>query len=153
MLPHMGPEDADIGADVDAAQIMSEVREEVARKRAEGLYPREVVLEIDSARNDAGHLPEAGLDAALAELRLSAQFSSEVGTESSKRFVAPAVERVKSLIQSTVKWYVGAVLDQIRLFSENSIHTVSIMARRLQELESRLEELEKEVREPQAKAD
>jgi len=141
----MGPDDADIGADLDVEQIMADVSSEVERKRKAGSYPREVVMDIESSAINQAHSAGSGLDGAIAELRLSAQFSSEVETASSKKFIAPAVERVKSLIQSTVKWYVGAVLDQIRLFSDNSVQAMTLMARRLEELEARLESVESKI--------
>lgn len=133
-------DDLSVGTDVDVEALMADIRSEVTRKREAGLYPPDVLAEIDYALADGGGRSDA-LHSALAEMRRTTGFTAEVTTESSKRLIAPIVAGTKRAIRSGMRWYVTGALQQVQTFAGHTVRAVGLLADRVVRLEERLEAL------------
>lgn len=130
---------------IDVARVYEEIRAEVTRKRAEGLYPPEIEAEIDSTAGIEAWGDRETLTRAISQLRQASSFTSVVSTDSSKPYVAPALSGIKRVIQRTTQWYISAILDQLRIFAEMTIRTSKLLADRSTQLESRINAIEAEL--------
>jgi 2-polyprenyl-3-methyl-5-hydroxy-6-metoxy-1,4-benzoquinol methylase len=118
-----------IGAQVDTLALMEEIRAEVARKRAAGAYPPDIVHELDDLSHGL-HDPGDALRSALNDLRRTSGFTPEITTASSKPVVAPVVSRSKRAIRAGLRWYLSGILQQITTFAGNVARTVALLADR-----------------------
>lgn len=136
-----------IGADVDVGTLMAEIRAEVQRKREAGLYPPAILAELDLVSQLRGG--DAELRIALEGLRQSAEFTPDVTTASSKRFVSPVATTFKRGVRASVGWYVGAILQQLEVFAARVVRAIVTVADRadsqLSELRSGRDELLRKV--------
>ncbi|HEY0408909.1 MAG TPA: hypothetical protein VGE42_01445 [Candidatus Dormibacteraeota bacterium] len=113
---------------VDVAALVAEVEAEVARRRAAGEYPEELLLRLraDFAVEEEGEPPEA---LAIVE--------SSRPLRSTRPVVGPAVVFGKRALRRLLSWYVHpAVHDQNRF-------NLALL-RDLRALEARLERLERQ---------
>ena len=113
---------------VDVAALVAEVEAEVARRRAAGEYPEELLLRLraDFAVEEEGEPPEA---LAIVE--------SSRPLRSTRPLVGPAVVFGKRALRRLLSWYVHpAVHDQNRF-------NLALL-RDLRALEARLERLERQ---------
>ncbi len=125
-----------IGADVDVSALMEEIRAEVARKRRQGMYPPEVLEEIETV--SGSQTADDLLALSLMRVRQSAGFSTAVTTASQMGVAAPIASGFKRMVRGSVRWYMIGVLQQVEEFAANIVHTVSLLAERVRLLDSRL---------------
>lgn len=128
--------EVEIGADVDVKAIMAEVKAEVERKKREGLYPPEVLEELDAL--GAGREMDQ-LTRAILGLRHVVSFHTAVSTASRIPVAAPLAASFKRAVRSAVQWYVSAIVQQIEQFGANVIHVLNLVAERLRALEERVD--------------
>lgn len=131
-----------IGADVDVRALMEEIREEVERKREQGVYPPDVLAELDALRAPDTSFGDDALDRTIVDLHRTSGFSPEVTTASEKPVVAPAVSAAKRGILALMRWYLSGVLHQISTFAGNVVRAVRLLRDRTAALAERLDELE-----------
>jgi hypothetical protein len=140
-------EPVSIGADVDVSRLMEEIREEVLRKRREGIYPAEVAEEVD--RVLGGGLSAADtedlFDRALLDLNRDSMFTPLVSTGSDRPVVGRLITFLKSVIRRAVGWYISGVLDQVRKFASRVIFTFRLLSDRLTRVEQGVSRAEREV--------
>jgi SAM-dependent methyltransferase len=132
--------DVEIGADVDVARIMSDIRSEIARKREAGLYPPEVLEEFDAAVSSTGK--EDALSTALMTVRQSAGFTTAVTTDSELPVVAPVAASFKKAIRGSVRWYINGILQQVERFAASVVYALRLTSDRVRELETGAGELD-----------
>lgn len=132
-----GRSEVAVGADVDVRALMAEVHAEVERKKQAGLYPPEVLEELDLI--GAGTADDA-LTRAVLGLRHGVSFDTTVPTASRVPVMAPVAASFKRAVRSSVRWYVSAVVQQIEQFGANVIHVLNLVADRLRGIEERAEE-------------
>lgn len=126
-----------VGADVDVRALMDEVRAEVARKREQGLYPPEVIEELDLSAGSGSS--DDLLTLSLIRLRQSAGFSTAVTTASQMGLAAPVASSFKRVVRGSVRWYMVGILQQVEEFAAGAVHTMSVLADRVRRLEERLD--------------
>lgn len=124
-----------VGADVDVVKLVDEIRAEVTRKAAAGLYLPEPMLDIEAAAADP-------LDTRLLALRDAASFSTEPPTISSRRRLAGAVSVAKRVIALALRWHTCWLVGQLHTFASNAVLATSSVVRRLHEQEAALATLE-----------
>lgn len=136
-------QEVEIGADVDVKAIMAEVKAEVERKKREGLYPPEVLEELDAlgASREVDQLTKAILG-----LRHGVSFDTAVSTASRIPVAAPLAASFKRAVRSSVHWYVSAIVQQIEQFGANVIHVLNLAAERLRELDEGAEHVQTSIR-------
>lgn len=124
-----------VGAEIDVRALMQEIQAEVSRKRRQGLYPPEVLQELEtvSGTQTADDL----LALSLMRVRQSAGFSTAVTTASQLGLAAPIASSFKRVVRGSVRWYMIGVLQQVEEFAANIVHTVSLLAERVRLLDSR----------------
>jgi hypothetical protein len=125
MMP--APDSSSLDVTPDAATVVSELKAEVARRRAAGEYPADLV-----ARLDVQFEPLA----AEQPIEALAHLETVRPVVSARTRLAPAAIFVKKLIRRSVAWYV-------RPLAEDQTRFNFAVARRIYQLESRLEELER----------
>lgn len=125
-----------IGADVDVRELMEEIRAEVARKRRQGMYPPEVLEELETVTGS--QTADDLLALSLMRVRQSAGFSTAVTTASQMGLAAPIASSFKRVVRGSVRWYMVGVLQQVEEFAANIVHTVSLLAERVRLIDSRL---------------
>ncbi|MGH9281029.1 MAG: class I SAM-dependent methyltransferase [Acidimicrobiales bacterium] len=135
----------DTAPEVNVKAIMDEVAEEVRRKRAEGLYPPEVLAELEVATLTAGE--EGASDAALlapalADMQRSSHFTALVTTASQKPVVAPVITGARKAMRSGLSWYINGILQQVASFASNTVRAVGLLSDRSDHLDARLVGLE-----------
>jgi SAM-dependent methyltransferase len=129
-----------VGADVDVRELMREIREEVERKRQAGLYPPDLLEELDTVPgSDALADADEALNRAMVLLRQSAMFTSIVETGSQIPLVAPAAAMYKRAIAKSTGWYISAVLSQVQQFAGQTIRVMAMLTDRIQQLDERVQ--------------
>ena len=136
----------------DVEALMAEVEAEVGRKRAAGLYPPDVMVEIDAsappagAGNDRPHQTGADVvSASLVDLQRSSHVSGLVTTASHKPVIAPLISSARRAIRSSLTWYMNGILEQVNKFADNTVRTVGLLSERSLQLDGRIESLERRV--------
>ena len=135
--------------DIDVEAIMTQIRENVARRRAEGAYQEDVEVIADEVFADVMSMPTAGLgvglntqgiDATLAELNMR-WIIREVPFSSSVPVVGKLVVALRNLWNwVSTKWYVRALVQQQVEFNALVAQAFNEM---LLENQSRIEDVEK----------
>lgn len=121
-----------VGADVDVKALMAEVRAEVERKKREGLYPPEVLEELDTI----GAKPGADqLTRALLGLRHGVAFDTAVPISSQIPIVSPLAASFKFAVRSSIRWYVSALVQQFEQFGANVLHVLNLISDRVRKVE------------------
>ncbi|MFP5317094.1 MAG: class I SAM-dependent methyltransferase [Acidimicrobiia bacterium] len=137
---------------VDVKALMAEVEAEVERKRAAGLYPPEVLVELDvpSAADGGGRrvgreADNKAVNSALGDLSRSSHFTALVTTASQKPLVAPLVSGARRAIRSGLTWYMNGILSQLSRFADTSVRAIGLVNERANVLEEHLAQLEDRV--------
>src|SRR5689334_19837595 len=92
---------------IDARAVVAEIEAEVARRRAAGEYPAELLRQLETEFRPATHEP--------------AEVLAVVGTPlrpiSSVRFAGPAVVFMKRVIRRALAWYVQPIASEQTRFN------------------------------------
>lgn len=126
-------------APFDQAQVMAEIREEVARRRAAGDFPPSLERELDLAFDryvPAGSVSSDFIEAVKAADR-AAYINVAVPTESQK----PGVGEVKRVLRKAMAWYLNYLAQQTTAFATASVRALRSLGERLEVAEERLAEL------------
>jgi SAM-dependent methyltransferase len=116
-----GPPIVSVGADVDVQALVEEVQAEVARKVQAGLYPPELMIEVN----------QDPLGMAVVALRDAATFSSVVPVSSGRARFAGAVSVAKRVIAKVLSWHTRWIVDQMHTFGSNAVATSGLVVDRL----------------------
>jgi SAM-dependent methyltransferase len=122
-----------IGADVDVRALVGQIQSEVARKVEAGLYPPELLMDIEAGNDPLG--------AALLALRDAAQFSRAAPTASGRARFSGVVSALKRVIAKALGWHTRWILDQVHTFGSNVVATSSATAELLREHDRALNRL------------
>lgn len=126
---------------------MEAIRAEVIRKRRLGIYPPEVSAEIDDVLVGRGLKGgEEALEKAISDAA-AARFTALVETGSRRPIIGGAVSFTKRLFRRLLLWYMGAVVEQIRVFAFNVARVLRMLNERIITLEQRVEPLSTRVQE------
>lgn len=144
--------DVSIGAEVDVRALMQEIRAEVTRKKREGLYPAAISSQIEGAEDGGSRSSDEEFQHLLTDFRRSIAFTSDVAVVSRQRRLNTIILSLKLVIQRGIRWYVGAIADQIgsalwkvaRLLRHLGTRQKGV-EQRVEALESRLSTLEKAI--------
>ena len=134
-----------VGADVDVQALEQDIRAEVGRKRDTGSYPPGLLSALEAPVGEEERRDDALLTS-LAELKRSANFTSQVTTDSRKPFIGPAVAKSRQLIRSALSWYINGILAQMRSFARHVEGSIGLLADKTKATERRLAALEERVR-------
>lgn len=143
-----------IGEGIDVKALMAEVEVEVQRKREAGLYPPEVLVELDlgtavsgPARTPAEHAHDGrAAAAALGDLQRSSTFTALVTTASQKPVIGPAIAGARRAIRTSLTWYMNGILEQVSRFAGNTVRTTGLVNERVNYLERRIDSLRDDVK-------
>jgi SAM-dependent methyltransferase len=130
-----------VGADVDVQELMREIHAEVARKREAGLYPPDLLSDLDALAGIDSSDPEDEFNRAMELFRQAAAFSARVETGSRLPVVAPLATVYKKVVQKSAGWYIGAILGQAHNFAGHTNRVMGMLADRVRELDERVEAL------------
>ena len=139
-----------VGADVDVKQLMQEIHAEIERKKEAGLYPPDLLQDLDFVAGIEPGTPDDELNRAMDLFRQSTGFTSRVETGSRLPVVAPLATAYKRVVQKGAGWYIGAVLGQAQNFAGHTNRVMGMLADRIHELDERVEELQPDVEEQTA---
>ena len=139
---------------VDVKALMADVEAEVQRKREAGLYPPEVLVELDLgigatgvARPTSEHAHDGrAAAAALGDLQRSSTFTALVTTASQKPLIGPLVSAARRGIRTSLTWYMNGILEQVSRFAGNSVRATGLVNERVNYLERRLDSLRDDVK-------
>jgi SAM-dependent methyltransferase len=130
-----------VGADIDVKKLMQEIHAEVRRKRDAGLYPPDLLADLDGIAGIDPSDPEDEFNRAMELFRQSAAFTSRVETGSRLPVVAPLATAYKKVLQKGAGWYIGAILGQAQNFAGHTNRMMGMLVDRIRELEERIDEL------------
>ncbi len=136
---------------VDVKALMAEVEAEVERKRAAGLYPPEVLVELDVPATAAGgrrigrDADNQAVNSAIGDLSRASHFTALVTTASQKPVVAPLISGARRAIRSGLTWYMNGILSQLSRFADTSVRAVGLVNERANVLEEHIAQLEDRV--------
>jgi len=122
-----------IGADIDVQALVEEIRAEISRKAAAGLYPADL-LQPSAAEPDRFRV-------LLAATRDASDFTADVPISSHRRIAGPWIVRVKRLMLRGLRWYFEALISRFRTFGTNLVNATEQLGERVAEIESELPEL------------
>lgn len=123
----------------DAARVMAEIKDEVARRRAAGDFPPSLERELDLAFDryvPAGSVSSDFSEAVRAADR-AAYINVAVPTESQK----PGVGEVKRVLRKAMAWYLNYLAQQTTAFATASVRAMRSLGERLDLAEASLAEL------------
>jgi SAM-dependent methyltransferase len=126
-----------IGADIDVQALVEEIQAEVARKADAGLYPLDLMLDIE-----ASHEP---LGLALIGLRDAANFSNLPPLDSGRARFAGAVSVAKRVMTKALSWYTRWIVEQMHTFGSNAVATSSAIVDRLHDHDRALTQLRAQI--------
>jgi SAM-dependent methyltransferase len=109
----------------------------VARKTAAGLYPTELLTDIELSQDQLG--------IALVGLGDAAGFSSTPPTASGRARFGTVVSGAKRMISKALGWYTRWMVDQMHTFGANVVATTSNIVTRLREQDAALSEIRHEL--------
>lgn len=142
-----------MNGEVDVKALMAEVEAEVERKRAAGLYPPEVLVELDvpstaaaaGGRRIGRDADNQAVNSAIGDLSRASHFTAMVTTASQKPVIAPIVTGARRAIRSGLTWYMNGILAQLSRFADTSVRAVGLVNERANVLEQHLAQLEDRV--------
>ncbi len=120
-----------MGADIDVRALVDEIRAEISRKAAAGLYPADLLADPRVADPDR-------LRVTLAAAREAGDFSVDVPISSHRRVAGPWIVRVKRLMLRGLRWYFLALASRFRTFGTNVVNATELLAERVADVESEL---------------
>jgi hypothetical protein len=145
-------------AGIDVETFAQDVRAEVDRKREAGRYPADLLAGLEAPVGEKEQEDDAVLTA-LAELKRSSNFTSQVTTESRKPVIGPAVAKARQAIRAGLSWYINGIMAQLRSFSHHVEGSIQLLADRTRAtearaaaLEERVADLERQVRDLEGRA-
>jgi len=127
-----------VGADVDVQALVEEVQAEVARKLEAGVYPPELMREVNQDR----------LGMAVMALRDSAVFSSEPPVGSGRARFAGAVSMAKRVIATALGWHTRWLVDQMFTFGANTVAATTVLLDRVHDHDVALADLRSRLAQP-----
>ena len=127
-----------VGADVDVQALVEEVQAEVARKVEAGLYPPELMIEVN----------QDPLGMAVVALRDAASFSNLVPVSSGRARFAGAVSMAKRLMAKALSWHTRWIVDQMHTFGSNAVATSELVVDRLHDHDRALTQLRSQLARP-----
>src|SRR5438552_12061316 len=92
---------------VDVKELMREIRDEVERKREAGLYPPDLLEDLDAIAGTDHESTDEALNRAMVLFRQSSVFSSVVETGSRIPVVAPIAAVYKKAVHKSTSWYIA----------------------------------------------
>jgi SAM-dependent methyltransferase len=136
------PPEMVVGADIDVKKLMQDIHEEVKRKREAGLYPPDLLTDLDVVAGIDPSDPEDEFNRAMELFRQAAAFTSRVETGSRLPVVAPLATIYKKALQKGAGWYIGAILGQAQNFAGHTNRMMGMLADRIRTLDDRIEALQ-----------
>lgn len=133
-----------VGADIDVKQLMAEIHAEVRRKQEAGLYPPDLLSDLDSIAGIDSSDPEDEFNRAMELFRQSIGFTSRVETGSRLPVVAPLATVYKRVVQKSAGWYIGAILGQAQNFAGHTNRVMGMLAERVRQLDERIDSIEQD---------
>jgi O-antigen chain-terminating methyltransferase len=128
-----------VGADIDVKQLMREITAEVERKREQGLYPPDLLEDLDAIAGTDHASTDEALNRAMVLFRQSSVFSSVVETGSRIPVVAPVAAAYKRAVVKSTSWYIAGVLGQVHNFAGHAIRVMGMLADRIRQLDERID--------------
>jgi len=120
--------DHDAQSRVDVAAVVAEIEAEVARRRAAGEYPEDLVRRLAVEFHD------------VAEARSRPEEFADIATVrpvvSSRRLLGPAVVLAKKVVRRAISWYVRPLTEEQSRFNSSLLQEVRELGDRLEGLES-----------------
>ncbi len=135
------PPEMVVGADIDVKKLMQEIHEEVKRKREAGLYPPDLLTDLDQVAGIDPSDPEDEFNRAMELFRQAAAFTSRVETGSRLPVVAPLATVYKRVVQKSAGWYIGAILGQAQNFAGHTNRMIGMLSDRIRELDDKISDL------------
>src|SRR4051812_36111809 len=120
-----------VGADVDVKQLMREITEAVERKREQGLYPPDLLEDLDAIAGTDHASTDEALNRAMVLFRQSSVFSSVVETGSRLPVIAPVAAAYKKAVHKSTSWYMAGVLGQVHNFAGHAIRVIGMLSDRI----------------------
>jgi len=136
------PPEMVVGADIDVKKLMQDIHEEVKRKREAGLYPPDLLSDLDMVAGIDTSDPEDEFNRAMELFRQAAAFTSRVETGSRLPVVAPLATVYKRVVQKGAGWYIGAILGQAQNFAGHTNRMIGMLADRIHELDERIDSVQ-----------
>lgn len=126
-----------IGADIDVARLTDEIRAAVRRKKSAGVYPEDLMAELEVTSDS--------VTLALEGLRLGATFSTQPPLDSPRRVVGGPAAAVKGGLRLALRWYSQWMVSQLSAFASTVIAAATVLQDRLQQQSRELKQLQLEV--------
>jgi SAM-dependent methyltransferase len=119
---HDDAEISSVGADVDVAALVEEVRAEVERKRRLGVYPPELLAAADAAADS--------LKSALEDIRRSAGLALDPPVASRRHPLRWPVTFVKRATRRILRWHTHWLVRQVIVFASSvSVFSTEVASR------------------------
>jgi O-antigen chain-terminating methyltransferase len=131
--PEASPDDptvspiASIGAQVDVAKLVAEIKAEVERKAEAGVYPPDLMVEL-AASSDR-------LVSAVDAVQSTSHMQFDPPTSSHRPLLGRGLAAVKYAIQRTLRFQTMWMAAQVNTFAGNVAQATAVLAERLQEVE------------------
>jgi hypothetical protein len=121
-------------ADIDLEQVLREIDEEVAARRASGDFPPGMERDLDLvfARFAPATTSGDDLDALIEQADRGAFVDVDVPTASR----LPAVAYVKKLLRKLMSWYLRYLAQQVSVFAASVVGALKLLGRRVEALEA-----------------
>jgi len=126
-----------IGADIDVARLTEEIRAAVQRKKSAGVYPEDLMAELEVTSD--------GVTLALEGLRMGAAFSTQPPLDSARRVIGGPAAAVKGGLRLALRWYSQWMVSQLSAFASTVIAAATALHDRLQQQSRELKQLQLEV--------
>lgn len=123
-------------SEINVEEIMKEIRSEIKRKKAAGLYGKDIDEKLNLQLFEG--TSEHDLRAQLREMHLRWHVSVEKPIISDKPVIGPVIVLIKKAIRKVLRWYVNDLTNQTAAFNMHSVWAMD-------EIESRLSRLEQQV--------
>jgi hypothetical protein len=135
---------------VDMQQLLREIDEEVAARRASGDFPPGMERDLDLvfARFAPATTSGDDLDALLEQADRGAFVDVDVPTGSR----LPAVSFVKRFLRKLMSWYLRYVAQQVSVFASSVVGALKLLGRRIEQLEASTPGADPAVREASRRA-
>ena len=118
---------ASIGANVDVAALVAEIKAEVARKAEEGVYPPDLMTELAASSDRLVSIVDA--------VRSTSHMHFDPPTSSRRPVVGRVISAAKYSIRRTLRFQTMWMAAQVNTFAGNVAQATSILAERVQEVE------------------
>ena len=139
-----------MSAPVDLQQVLREIDEEVATRRASGDFPPGMERDLDLifARFAPAMTSGDDLDALIEQADRGAFVDVDVPTGSK----LPAVSVVKKVLRKLMSWYLRYVTQQVSVFASSTVGALRLIGKRVEALEAATPGADPAVRESSRRA-